>query len=598
MGILLSNSSMITFLLKKKRKNITSLIFLLILFSITVLIVYYKIKLEISTGPPWDTFDFLSDALYFAGQGIGHTDFIRPPLLPFLTSLVFRLGYVSEVVIFVLDGIFFVFGVIGFYLLLKQGFDSYKSFIGALIFISFPVILLWVGAGYTDIASTSLSIWALFFTVLAVRRNPKFFYLSFMIGLLAVLTRFNAAIIIFPMFLYILINKESINDYKHVFWGIILASFLMFPVMIFFLKTLGNPILPFLQFYNTSLSSNSFQAFAYNPQPFYYIMNSLYCLINMDFLNSSYLWVQIIFIIAEILILYAILIGITIYLHKIVHSLKKRSDIGLNPLKQLRNTKIKILAVISLILILALSINWQYYLFSDVILFVLLYMLFINLKNRDLLNLDLDFLFLSWFISFFIFSSLYQIKVCRYFIPMAPSFAYFIILGLDQFSSKMKNVPIKYILGCLFIFALLISTSCFLFQLKTDPVSNGSNFHLIPTNLGFNFEIKGKAYSGELYLETYDTHDLTKVTNWLKNYDKNYENKIIFSDYFWPQLIWQLKTNVKGLKNNGKENLNSDLQKQKAYYYISMGSDVKLNNYVEIAEFKTSFAKIVVYRKK
>jgi 4-amino-4-deoxy-L-arabinose transferase-like glycosyltransferase len=598
----LSNSSKIKYSLGKKRKSITSLILLLILLSITVLIAYYKIKIEISVGPPWDTFDFLSDALYLTGQGFGHTDFLRPPLLPFLTALFFRLGYVSEVVVFVLDGLFFVLGVLGFYLLLKQRFDSYQSFIGALIFTSFPVVLLWVGAGYTDIASTSLSIWALFLTVIAVRRNPKFFYLSFIVGLLAFLTRFNAAIIIFPMFLYILINKPWIKDYEDIIGGILLSSLLMIPVFVFFLKTLGNPVLPFLQFYSGAVSSGSSQVFAYNPQPFYYVINALYCLINMDFLNSRYLWVQISFIIAEILILYAFIMGMILYLHKIVHSLEKRSKIGLNPLKQQKTTKIKILAVLFLMLMLVVSLNWGNYLFSDAIFFVLSYVLYINLKNENLPNLDLDFLFLCWLISFLIFSSLYQVKVCRYFIPMAPAVAYFMILGLREFSTKIKskvnNIPLNFILGALLISALLISTGSYLNQLQHDHVANGSNFHLIPTNHGFNFEIKGKPYSGELYLETYNTQDLKTLTNWLKNYDPDYKNKIIFSDYFWPQLSWQLKTDVKGLKNNKKENLNSDLQKQKADYYISMASHVELDNYVEISEFETSFADIVVYRKK
>ena len=57
-----------------------STIILLILLTIIVsLITYYRILVQIDMGPVSDSFDFLSNALVFVGQGTGYSDLLRPP---------------------------------------------------------------------------------------------------------------------------------------------------------------------------------------------------------------------------------------------------------------------------------------------------------------------------------------------------------------------------------------------------------------------------------------------------------------------------------------------------------------------------------------
>jgi 4-amino-4-deoxy-L-arabinose transferase-like glycosyltransferase len=572
----------------------SSILFSVLLIIITTIIIYYKILIQINIGPPWDTFDFLSNAMYFAGQGFGYTDLLRPPFLPFLTSLFFRAGFVSEVTIFAVDGGLYLLGVIGLYLFLKERFENLQSFIGALIFISFPVVILWIGSGYTDVASTSLSIWALYLTVLAVRKNPKFFYLSFTIAILAFLTRFSAAIIIFPMFLYLLINREQIKDFKHIVIGIILSVILLIPVFLFFYKTLGNPFLPFLEMFGGTISRNFAERFAFNSDPFYYFTNSIYSFINMDFLNSNSLWVVITFLLAEIFILYSVLMGIVIYLHKIIKSNKINLKNFKNLLK-LKKSKINLLASILLLIIFIVTLNKINYLLSDVIFFLLSWIVYNSLKNEDLKFLDLDFLFLSWLTSYLIFNSVFQIKVCRYFIPMAPALAYFMILGWNEFSTKIKFRIKKYhfysILNVLLVLILLTFTFSFIYQVDHDPISHGENFKVYPDK----FLIKGKPYSGELYFETYKIQELLKVVIWLKDYDPEYKKKIIYSDYFWPHLSWYLKTSVKGIPDKKNKDVNSELVKEGADYYISINNKMNLKDYKEVSEFKTSFGVIIVY---
>jgi 4-amino-4-deoxy-L-arabinose transferase-like glycosyltransferase len=162
-------------------------------------------------GPIWDTYDFLSNAMYFAGQGFGYTDLTRPPFLPFLTSLLFRLGFVYESTIYYLDAFFLVFGAVGLYLFFRMKFEPIISFFGSLLFSTFPVVIIFAGIGLSDIPSVALSIWALYTTVLAVKRDSKFFYLSFSLGVLAFLTRYPAGFIVFPMLFYLIINRKSLS---------------------------------------------------------------------------------------------------------------------------------------------------------------------------------------------------------------------------------------------------------------------------------------------------------------------------------------------------------------------------------------------------
>ena len=51
------------------KKHVSSIIFLLLLTAIVSLITYYRVLVQIDMGPVSDSFDFLSNALVFAGHG-------------------------------------------------------------------------------------------------------------------------------------------------------------------------------------------------------------------------------------------------------------------------------------------------------------------------------------------------------------------------------------------------------------------------------------------------------------------------------------------------------------------------------------------------
>jgi len=117
------------------KKNIISIIISVLLLIIVSAITYYRILIQTNIGPTSDSFVFLSNAMFYLGHYAGYSDLLRPPVFSFIIYLVFRLGYISVNTIFIVDGLLFIFGVIGLYLLLKIKFNDLESFLGTLLYV-------------------------------------------------------------------------------------------------------------------------------------------------------------------------------------------------------------------------------------------------------------------------------------------------------------------------------------------------------------------------------------------------------------------------------------------------------------------------------
>jgi len=253
------------------KKNIISIIISVLLLIIVSAITYYRILIQTNIGPTSDSFVFLSNAMFYLGHYAGYSDLLRPPVFSFIIYLVFRLGYISVNTIFIVDGLLFIFGVIGLYLLLKIKFNDLESFLGTLLYVSFPIVLLFLGFGFSDLASVSFSIWAIYLTVLSVKKDSRIFYLAFPFTMLAFLTRYNSGLLIFPILLYILINKSKV-DLKNFILGIAASIIVIVPVFIFFYEQFGNIIYPFINFSATSISASAATGSAsYNPNVFFFL---------------------------------------------------------------------------------------------------------------------------------------------------------------------------------------------------------------------------------------------------------------------------------------------------------------------------------------
>ena len=121
----------------RRNQNKISLSFVIVLFAImTTSIIYVNSSSNILGRSFRDVYFYLIYALRFSGVSISGYNYINnlPPLIPFLTSILFRLGYVNFTSIFIVTGIFYFLGGVYFYKLLRIRFNNFYSVLGAVLY--------------------------------------------------------------------------------------------------------------------------------------------------------------------------------------------------------------------------------------------------------------------------------------------------------------------------------------------------------------------------------------------------------------------------------------------------------------------------------
>ncbi len=548
-------------------KNINSIIFLLLLTVIVTVVTYYRILVQIHIGPVSDTVDFFTNALVFAGQGIGYSDLTRPPFFSFITSLFIRMGYTSINTIFYVDGGLFIFGVIGLFMLLKVKFNDLESFLGGLLYATFPILLTILAVGFSDISSVSFSIWAIYFMVLAVKKDSRFFYLAFPFAMFAFLTRYNNALLIFPIFLYILINKDKVN-FKNIILGIVASILVIIPVLIFFNEKFGNIIYTFMNFESTStVVSGSIESAVYNPNIFFYIQ------MFPRFVGPQGITIMLI-----------ILLGTFLYL--VLYFIRNNRD-NKKLFEEMRLNKYKLILFFVLGIIFLASFGKIVYMISEILFFIFVYIFYEITKINKFKNLELHLMFFTWFMAFFIFSSVFVIKDNRYFLLMAPPVIYFMILGLHEISNAF-NLRIKDRNVIFPVLAIMLTVIIVLSTATQIPNILQANNDKVTTN-----------------------EQIELASQWFVSYDPNYKNQNIYSD-LWPNFSWYLKTNVKpvpifknnqtikdgGVTNNtfnqaDSNQYNNYLLTNNADYYLCVRPGLNLTSYNPIKKFGI----ITIYKK-
>ena len=551
-------------------KQYNSHILLAILTIIVGVIAYYRVLIQFEIGPLSDSCDFLSDALVFAGQNMSYFDASRAPFFSFLLSLIFRIGYVSTNAIFVLDALTYIFGVIGLFFLLKLRFNNLQSFLGALLFATFSEVITYVSSGFADITGVSITIWMFYFLILAVKRDSKFFYLAFPLAMLAFLTRYNNALLIFPIFLYILINRHEIKNIKHLFTGMLASFLFIIPVFIFFYEKFGNIIYPFTSIFGTTATSHLAESAAYDANPFFFIDKF-----------PSFMGLE------GFIAIFIILAGIFVYgFLKFKRNSKDQKKLFNIPEIKKKSTKLKLALFAVLLLIFLCSLGHILSYFSEVLFFILGYLLYDLTKNLNIKDIDMHLLFFAWFMAFLIFHSVLSIKDNRYFVIMAPPVAYFLIFGLTEVSNRLK-FKIKGHNATFPLIAVILTAIILLSAASQLPGIMQANEDDKITN-----------------------ENMVLASQWIMNYDPSYKDKVIYSD-LWPYFSWYLKTNVQmmpvfmdGQSYSGgvkkfdltlQDNMayNKELNDNNADYYFCFRQGVNLTYYKPIKQF----GDLIIYKR-
>ncbi len=537
-------------------KNDLSCKYFLILLCILSSFTYILISKQINIGIYyWDIFLYLNNGLTFAGNRLGDTMYLSP-FLSFLYSIFFRIGFINEIIIFIICGIFYILGGLGFYLLLNMRFKPLESLVGALIYSTSTIIIIWSVTGALDVPAISLCIWAVYLTLLSVKKDSRIFYISFPIAMLAFLTRFTSGLILLPILVIILVNYERIN-LKNIIKGVFIGCLIYLPFMYNFYLNTGS-LFPFIKQFDNSVSGSvSTVNPGFNLDLTYYLkfipnyISSFSMPNYTDIITPNKSTATILsFILLAILIF-----GLISYIYKFTKRLNKIKHKGKN-FYLLNATSVTIIGI------LAFTYGHIPYIYSELFLILLILTIHILFKKLEMKYLDLDLTFIIWFLSFFIMHSIHSVKVDRYFITMIPPIAYTITLGIQEINNiklpTKENYNISKIVSIFLIVCILFSTSIYISSIPTE----------VP----------------EVMIEK-------TTTLWLINNEANILDKKIASDR-GPAFTWYFKKYIftRVYHNETKESFYDLMINTKPDYYIQTNKTNPFNieNYTKIATINGS----------
>ena len=480
----------------------------------------------------WDIFVYLQNAMLFSGNNIG-SQLSVPPVLSLLTSVPFKLGFISETSLFVVSGILFIFLIIGMYLLFNERFDCEISLLASLIFPMLSLIVTWALTGATDVPALSFGVWALLFTIWGLNKDFKYYYPAFLFFILAFFTRFTEGFILIVMGYYLLINFEKFKKQltvKNILPFVVYVLIIGLIICGVYLSFQGT--IPFIsQFLEVSSSSQvSSVNVGYELNPYYYLQNLPEYLTSFN-ASGSYFVSLSTSDNSPTLLSYAFILLVVIYLLKFLSKLVNYD------ICEVDNKNIKIAAIILLSIFTIISYTHLSYMITELLFIVILLLYYRWLPDKD--N-QMDYLMLLWIGIYIIMHSYHPVKVDRYIIPILIPLTYFVTTSI-QFILKDKK---KVLIALLIILILMI-----------------------PVNA---------SYLSSITHENQHTHEEKVAAEWLDQYDPHYKSYNISSDR-GVVFSWYLKkyvyTTIPRVLEANNESLIDKLNSIEAKYYIDSKSN-------------------------
>lgn len=537
-------------------------------------------------------------ALKYAGidyyNVLNPMDLVCTPVISFLTSLIFRLGLVDKSAIIIVTSIFGFFGFVGLYFLLKTRFNSMLSLLGVIIYGSTSVVIFNLSKGLIDIPALTVSIWVIYFVILAINKNPKYFLIVFPLWVIGFFTKYVAGFTLPVICLYYLMNKDFIgllydlfydrnifkqklknyfisSEFKYICFSIVLSIILAIIICKTLILDFGGSLSFFEQSISTFNGNSAPITRIYNPDKSFY----LDYFTDFLYLNQGYLGLTL----ANI---FYIIFGIGLILN-FLNYIKNFNFIQ----SQKISYKIKNLRAFLVILFLVFSILsfYGFYvllnnMFSNIFILCAIFTLYLILSGYpiDKYNLRMNLLFLTFFMVNFIFVSIYPQKTFRYALPLLPPFIYAIIWALDSIfnfltngfdneKTFIKNIHVdksysrlSNAIAIVLIVVLLFSTFSFMLPME--------------------FNRSNDVYQEVLYCG-YAT-DLEDSCDFIIESDADYHSKTFASFIHSERIIrFNMNVNVTMLDENDPQLSNfNDTD------YLILYKDLKLKNYNKIADFE------------
>ncbi|WP_407376376.1 glycosyltransferase family 39 protein, partial [Methanobrevibacter sp.] len=536
------------------KKDIIALSSLTIIL-LAIIVLLLNIDLKAGVYYVRDVFFYLNNALFYAGHDTGLADTRGlSPLVPMITSIFFRLGFISDSTIILVSSSFYLFAGLGMYFLLRLRFNEVLSFTGSMVFSTFPLIMVWITKGMIDIPGVCFSIWSVYFMILSFRKDIRFSYIAFPLVILGFFTRFTGLLMV-PVLLMMYLLVENPVEYikenlKHILiaiacGGIVFAIFIgiyiHMDIGMFFLSQ-GQDIsgkaqdVTSLQHYFTYYLKNlpiylgCENFIPYSLKPGVFLFNEMHWIGGCPSINSY--------------VLMAIMVaGFVLYFTKLFGAENRE-------ILKSEDKKIKLaIFILGLIIFLATYVKISV-IYSEIILSIALLALYRLLRKTKTDFFSLDFIMFYWCIVNFVFFTYYHIKVDRYFIPMLPFIAYSIILSIELILEKIKSIKhiekIKAIAPIGLVCFILLCSG--VYAMSNSPHTFDNQMH--PNFMTAASEEKA-------------------VANWLIEHDPNYMNKTIWADRGGDMSFNLIKEIPSVDKISNNTNFTDKMIEENVSYFIS-----------------------------
>lgn len=540
----------------------------LLIIVIAITLILFNIDGKAGVYYVRDVFFYLNNALFYAGYDIGLVNTRGlSPLIPMITSIFFRMGFISDYTIIAVSSSFYIFAALGMYLLLRLRFDEVLSFTGSMILSTFPLVIVWITKGMIDIPGMCLSIWAIYFMILAFRKNTKFLYIAFPLIILGFFARYTVLLTVPALLIQFLLVDDPINYIKTNIKDIIIgmgAGALVFAIFIGIYSYLNIGL--FFVSQGNDITNSTYNALVTPNNVYYYIKNFLIYLGTSNFIPYSLKpgafiveemrWVGGYPSIISYILTAILFVGIILYFTKLFS--RKNREILKN-----ENKKLKLaIFIIGLIVFLITYLNVSIVL-SIAFISISLLALYKWLIKAEMDDFNLDSIMFYWMVINFIFITYYHVKVDRYFMPILPVIAYFVTLSLSLIFDKFKEnkhmdkikivVPIGLI--CIILLSIGIAT-----------VSNSP--HTFDNQMHPNFMTAA--------------NEEKAVGAWLVEHDPDYLNKTIWADR-GGDMSFILKKQIPSYeKTSDAANFTDEMVKNKVTYFISKDNKTIGEPYVKL----------------
>ena len=536
-----------------------------------------------------DAYLYLIQAYHFAGTPIGGYDYADyySPLIPFLTSILFRLGFVSETSLFTVTGLFYPIAAIGIYFLLNLRFNKFYSMLGAVLYGSMSINLMWTANGTLDIPSVALSIWAVYFFIKGLECNQKYFYLSFPLLVLSVFAKYTGALTILVMIVYFISKRDIIGNIvkyiKNIIGGMITSFVFIIPFLSYYIIN-GLPFGFINQAREVSTETVSSNTAAAPANDLFFYISSLPRFIYSPQKILGYF------------ILLVAAVGVIYGIYKLINYLKEhykdsanRLEISFYPKIRLNKNVCFIALAVSIIMIILtfLTAGRISFIISELFLLIGLAIfatsfnsIFTDLADIDYVNdkktsskykfFRFDFAMISWFLIYLVFFSSHLIKADRYFTALVPGFVFILVYSIERVAYLLRNNNSK-------------------FNISKEKAAKGFLAMLLILLLA--------ASIGYLTIDRHDTlvDNEIETAKWIES-SIDYENMTIYADR-GPIYTWYLSSEVDYCPSSVNiSELGDYLNEHNASYYIMTPLEDNVNyEYFQNNDSIEGFTKIKTF---